>query len=68
MVILLSSLEMLIYDMDHQRHQSNTVKHEGWCLSKTQDQNKWVTNVWCDWIQYQLWMPCVEKEQNNTNY
>ena len=30
---------------------------------KTQDQNKWVTNVWCDWVQYLLWISSVEKEE-----
>ena len=30
---------------------------------KTQDQNKWVANVWCDWARYRLQVPYVEEEE-----
>ena len=30
---------------------------------QTQDQNKWVGNLWYDWVQYRLRMPCVKKEE-----
>ena len=32
---------------------------------KTQDQNKWVANVWCDWVQYWLYIPCVKKKEQH---
>ena len=32
-------------------------------LQKTQDQNKWVANVWCDWVRYWSQIPCVKNEE-----
>ena len=33
----------------------------------TQNQSKRVANVCYDWVQHWLQIPCVEKEENNTN-
>ena len=36
---------------------------KGGIPQKTQDQNKWVANLWCEWAQYHLRVPFVEKEE-----
>ena len=47
---------MLIYDMDRRKHESKSMKLEGLVFLEkhAQDQNKWVANVWCDWVRYRL--------------
>ena len=30
---------------------------------KTQDQNKWIANLWCEWVRYRLQVPYVEEEE-----
>ena len=36
---------------------------KGGILQKTQGQNKWVANLWCEWAQYRLQVPFVEEEE-----
>ena len=52
-----SRLEIL----DHQNHPT---RRKLGISQKVQDQNKWVSNVWCDWVKYWLWVPYVEEEEN----
>ena len=30
---------------------------------KTQDQNKWIANVWCEWVRYRLRVRYAEEEE-----
>ena len=36
---------------------------KGGIPQKTQDQNKWVANLWCEWAQYRLQVPFVGEEE-----
>ena len=52
----------LRYGSPKTSEQVNEARRRG-IPQKTQDQNKWVANVWCDWVRYRLQIPCVEKEE-----